>query len=182
MKPEKLERFPLFAKLSDSCTENEEKEPVNLKRIVGATERERVDNCDTALLEEVEESQHQEPTTGGALHPPFQLKKLKKSTLLNDRKTPGGDTAEYWQNIFHVLDNNTSEWDGDQFNGVCELPVAGEDDQIVFNGLDETIPAPDTTYLPRTNVRTFPQESRLLGIRGQKFSIQTLISSERHLG
>ncbi|KAF4145123.1 hypothetical protein GN958_ATG05706 [Phytophthora infestans] len=154
---------------------------MGLKRIVDATERERIDNCGTAPSEGVEVMrlvEHQEPTTGDTA-PSISIEETEEIHLIEHQETPGGDTTEYWQNIFDVLDDNTSVWEGDHFNDVCEFPVAGGDDQIVFNGFDEPIPAPDTTKFPRTNVRTFPQENRLLGIRGQKFSIQTLFSSEK---
>lgn len=183
MKPEKARKFSLVRQAVRQLdrAESEEKEPMGLKRIVDATERERIDNCGTAPSEGVEVMhlvEHQEPTTGDTA-PSISIEETEEIHLIEHQETPGGDTTEYWQNIFDVLDDNTSVWEGDHFNDVCEFPVAGGDDQIVFNGFDEPIPAPDTTKFPRTNVRTFPQENRLLGIRGQKFSIQTLFSSEK---
>eukprot|EP00644_Phytophthora_capsici_P000569 jgi/Phyca11/130354/e_gw1.93.49.1 len=186
MNPEKARKFSLVRQAVRQLdrAEYEGKEPMDLKRIVDATERERVDNYGTVPPEGVDEIhlvEHQEPTTGDTA-PSISIEETEEIHLVEHQETPGGDTTEYWQNIFDVLDDNTSVRDGDHFNDVCELPVAGGADQIVFNGFDEPIPAPDTTEFPRTNVRTFPQENRLLGIRGQKFSIQTLFSSEKTFG
>ncbi|GMF57658.1 unnamed protein product [Phytophthora fragariaefolia] len=51
--------------------------------------------------------------------------------------------------------------------------------QIVYNGYEEGIPEPDKTVYPPTNVKTFPSETQLTGIRGQKFSLSMLFTTEK---
>ncbi|POM79006.1 Hypothetical protein PHPALM_3395 [Phytophthora palmivora] len=55
-------------------------------------------------------------------------------------------------------------------------------EQCVFNGFDEVIQEPDTSVFPQTNVKTYPQETKLTGLRGQKFSLMTIFSLKARLG
>ncbi|GMF44495.1 unnamed protein product [Phytophthora fragariaefolia] len=53
--------------------------------------------------------------------------------------------------------------------------------QVVFQGYED-IAEPVRAEYPRTNDKTFPQESKLNGIRSQKFHLSKLFSSENTFG
>ncbi|ETP00125.1 hypothetical protein F441_22452 [Phytophthora nicotianae CJ01A1] len=53
---------------------------------------------------------------------------------------------------------------------------------MVFSGADEAIPEPNKTEFPNYNMKNFPLEKKLTGIRGQKFRLQTFFSSDRTFG
>ncbi|KAF1791593.1 hypothetical protein GQ600_13687 [Phytophthora cactorum] len=117
-----------------------------------------------------------EPITKAILKACQQIYTPEENQVIVHQEIPSKDTTEYWQDIFNVLD-------GDKFMSE-ELPIA-EDDKLkqkVFEGFEEAIPEPDMTEFPQTNVKTFPQETKLTGIRGQKFSLKTLFPSKSTFG
>ncbi|KAG7378586.1 hypothetical protein PHYPSEUDO_009894 [Phytophthora pseudosyringae] len=148
--------------------ENDEKQRVELKRIVVASERKRVGICDTA--------------------PPVTIDELEEKHLIQLQEMPDADTPEYWQDVFDVLaTDEASEYYGNESTQIdvddsmsegSQCSHAEEIEQNLLNGFDESIPEPDTTAFSRSNVKTFPQETKLTGIRGQKFSLMTHFPSE----
>ncbi|KAK1929712.1 hypothetical protein P3T76_003565 [Phytophthora citrophthora] len=158
MKPDKARKFSLVrqAMRKRDNVELEGDERTELKRIVDPDERKRIGNCDTT--------------------PSVTMHEIEENTLVENQEAPGADTTDYWQSVFNVLET-VSDDDEEQ-----ESPQDNELEQIIYNGFDEAIPAPDMTEFPRTNVKTFPQETRLTGVRGQKFSLSTLFTSDRTFG
>ncbi|OWZ07236.1 hypothetical protein PHMEG_00020394 [Phytophthora megakarya] len=160
MKSEKVRKFALIRNAvrildkleSGVCSD------VFLKRIIEASERECIvigsnvanDDDTTDNIAEIEE----------------------RSVILH-QDTPEDDVAEYWQDIYEVLDTGTTDDD------IVELECSTELSQKIFNGVDDPIPQPDRTPFPLENDKKFPQEKKLSGIRGQKFSLATLFSTNR---
>jgi len=164
MSAEKARKFSLVLQTVRSLDNAEEKERVGLKRIVVASERKRVGNCDTA--------------------PPVTIEELEENHFIQLQEMPDADTPDYWQDVFDVL--ATDEVCGDHINESTHtdandpMPEGSQSSHVeefkqkVLNGLREIIPDPDTTPFPRSNVKTFPQETKPSGIRGQKFGLMTL--------
>ncbi|KAF4139318.1 hAT family C-terminal dimerization region [Phytophthora infestans] len=158
MSIEKARKFSLIRQTIRQLDKvaSEGKEIVEIKRIVAAAEREHVGNCDMGT--------------------PITLEELEENHVIAHQDVPSEDTTEYWQDILNVLDGNES---------ILDETCIDEDDELeqnIFEGFEEAIPEPDTTEFPQTNVKTFPQETKLTGIRGQKFSLTTLFPSERTFG
>ncbi|POM61563.1 hypothetical protein PHPALM_29402 [Phytophthora palmivora] len=156
MDPDKARKFSLIRqaiRLLDEPADGT-KDNVEIRRIVVADERKGVGNCNP----------HQE--------------------------TPSSDTTEFWHEIFEVLRVDEDQG-GSGLRAECVDESEGEEaeilrdkelEQYVFNGFDEVIPEPDTSEFPQTNVKTFPQETKLTGLRGQKFSLMTIFPSESTFG
>ncbi|GMF30916.1 unnamed protein product [Phytophthora fragariaefolia] len=142
------------------------KEYTTLKRIVVAAEETRIGNCGSLSAQT--------------------SKEIEESHVIEHQETPSLETPEYWHDIFDVLDSDeaarmTAVNDNLQTQ---EEPLTThmELNQIVYSGYEEDIPEPDTTEYPPINVKTFPSETKLTGIRGQKFSLSTLFPTENTFG
>ncbi|GMF19202.1 unnamed protein product [Phytophthora fragariaefolia] len=168
MKIDKARKLSLVRKAvrEQDKVEDGMKEYTTIKRIVVAEERKRIGNCDSL--------------------PALTLAEIEESHVIEHQETPSLETPEYWQDIFDVLDSD----EGARMNAVSDnlqthdepLTPHMELNQIVYNGYEENIPEPDTTEYPPTNVKTFPSETKLTGIRGQKFSLSTLFPTEKTFG
>ncbi|KAF4046791.1 hypothetical protein GN244_ATG00794 [Phytophthora infestans] len=158
MSIEKARKFSLIRQAIRELDKvaSEGKDSVEIKCIVAAAEREHVGNCDMGT--------------------PITLEELEENHVIAHQDVPSEDTTEYWQDILNDLDGNES---------ILDETCIDEDDELeqnIFEGFEDAIPEPDTTEIPQTNVKTYPQETKLTGIRGQKFSLTTLFPSERTFG
>ncbi|OWY98360.1 hypothetical protein PHMEG_00030894 [Phytophthora megakarya] len=133
---------------------------IALKRIVDPTERKFMNANDTPLVI------------------PVSLADIEESRIISLQEEPSADTADYWQDIYDVLDSDLMNDELGEIEGE-QLEQGVDFDQPVFNGIDESIPDPDTTPFPPHNDKTFPQEKKLIGIRGQTFRLSTLFSTKR---
>ncbi|ETP31315.1 hypothetical protein F442_19808, partial [Phytophthora nicotianae P10297] len=167
LSPEKSRKFSLVRKAvrQIDAAENGRAQRSHLKRIIEPTERKFAGNC--------------------AAPPDVTLTEIEESHIILDQAVPDPETLEYWQEVFDVLESDESTVNDD---GSTEEPPANEDDafvevsQMVFSGADEAIPEPNKTEFPNYNMKNFPLEKKLTGIRGQKFRLQTLFSSDRTFG
>ncbi|KAJ8554775.1 hypothetical protein ON010_g9708 [Phytophthora cinnamomi] len=161
MKVDKARKLSLVRKAVRELDKAEDavNEFMTIKRIVVAAERKRIGNCDSV--------------------PALTLAEIEESQVIQHQETPSSETPEYWQDIFDVLDSEEITRRPDAGN---EESTAGEDpltppkdiEQTVYNGYEEDIPEADTTEFPNTNVKTFPSETKLTGLRGQTFSLARL--------
>ncbi|KUF80522.1 hypothetical protein AM587_10003740 [Phytophthora nicotianae] len=115
-------------------------ESMELKRIVDATERMQIGNCDAT--------------------PAVTMEEAEENLLVEHQEIPGLDTPEYWQSVFDVLGEEASDWDGN-FDEESDYEASEDEqnrevDEPVYNGFDEVIPLPDKREFPRTNDPSFP--------------------------
>ncbi|ETO60629.1 hypothetical protein F444_21213 [Phytophthora nicotianae P1976] len=102
MNPEKARKFSLVRQAVRSLdrVENEGMESMELQRIVDATERMQIGNCDAT--------------------PAVTMEEAEENLLVEHQEIPGLDTPEYWQSVFDVLGEEASDWDGN-FDEESEL-------------------------------------------------------------
>ncbi|ETP29896.1 hypothetical protein F442_21016 [Phytophthora nicotianae P10297] len=168
MNPEKARKFSLVRQAVRNLdrVENEGMESMELKRIVDATERKQIGNCDAT--------------------PAVTMEEAEENLLVEHQEMPGLDTPEYWQSVFDVLGVEASDWDGN-FDEESDYEASEDEqnrevDEPVYNGFGEVIPLPGKREFPRTNDPSISQETKLTGVRGQKFNLKTLFSSDKTFG
>ncbi|ETI47811.1 hypothetical protein F443_08085 [Phytophthora nicotianae P1569] len=114
--------------------------------------------------------------------------------LLNKAETDTKARSELKRiGVIDVLDSYETPSDGRDSESEEHIAKASkseasdslQDEELLhkeFNGFEEAIPEPNTTPFPRSNVRRFPQETKLSGIRGQTICLETLFPSENTIG
>ncbi|OWZ03228.1 hypothetical protein PHMEG_00025079 [Phytophthora megakarya] len=106
------------------------------------------------------------------------LDEADESQIISLPEEPSADTTDYWQDIYDGLDSDLTNDELDEIERE-QLEQGIDFDQLVFNGIDEAIPDLDTTPFPPHNDKIFPQEKKLIGIRGQTFRHPTLFPTKR---
>ncbi|GMF59587.1 unnamed protein product [Phytophthora fragariaefolia] len=181
-------------------SESEGKVHVELRRIVIAAERIIIGNCATApsiTIEELDENQCIAQQDSPGLDTPEYWQEIYN--VLEDNNALGDENSNetfYEEPLDDVTSSSAVEYNNEEpnSNGIhhqsIEVPGSNTNlsdtqqkgiAQVVFQGYED-IAEPVKTEFPRTNDKAFPQESKLNGIRGQKFHLSTLFSSESTFG
>ncbi|OWZ13999.1 LOW QUALITY PROTEIN: hypothetical protein PHMEG_00012592 [Phytophthora megakarya] len=158
MKSEKAQKFSLVRKVIRLLDGVNGAADIQLKRIVDPTEREFTNDNDRPLVI------------------PVYSANIEESQIISLQEEPSADTAAY--DIYDVTDSDLMNDELDEIEGE-QLEQGIDFDQPVFNGIEEDIPDPDTTPFSPRNDKTFPQDKKFIGIRGQTFRFAALFPAKR---